>query len=302
MSLYMVSSLSWLSGNMSMSSSCMLGMWLCLLGYVLLVSGGNLGTILGIFSVGLGSAFWLSMWSISLLLVSSLIGFMVIVWLFRFFSAPGIASVNAWDVMSVSALSLLCMCAAFSGDSMSVGTLSLPSFVYLSSVLSSIVWLSLLCLMVWMATLLLVHMCTKVMYYSVRMSICVMSYLLFDGILLLILGVILCLVPILLRRWMSMYSEVTGSIREMIYRWTGDVYECGITSTGSSRHDLGMSSELGLGMIRLLSYVYLFLLLDLEASVMLVGFYGGCLPFYLLCFMSCVVLSLGCELSKDPLF
>jgi hypothetical protein len=140
----------------------------------------------------------------------------------------------------------------------------------------------------------------KVLYFSVRLTLGSLPYLFLDALLLLVLGVLLAGVPVFLRKSLSLYSNAPMSVRETVYRWTSDVYECGIsgTSTGS---EMSLVGDMGLGMVRLLSYVYLFLLLDLEAGVMLIGFYGGCLPAYLVLFLFCVMLSLGCELSKDPL-
>jgi hypothetical protein len=139
----------------------------------------------------------------------------------------------------------------------------------------------------------------KVLNFNVRLS--VISFIFFDIGLLLVLGLILCGVPIFLRKFLVLFNHTGVGLREQIFRWSSDIYECGITSS-SVGLDFNISSDLGLGMIRFLCYVYLFLLLDLEACIMIVGFYGSCLPFYLLIFISCVLLSLCCELSKVPLY
>jgi len=178
---------------------------------------------------------------------------------------------------------------------------SSSSFTYLSSILFSIYWLSILCLLVWLATMLLIHMSSKVLCYNLRYSLGLLNYILLDGFLLLFLGVLLCSFPVIVRKCLSFNtSYLSSNIRELSFRWTSDIYECGITTTNSS-FDEDVVSDLNMGMVRLLSFIYLFLLLDLEASVMLVGFYGGCLSIYLIFFMLCVLLSLACELAKDPI-
>jgi len=280
------------------------GLLLIFLGVSMFKRLGGFWVILGFLSVGIGSAFWLSIWSISLLLIVSLLGFSVILWLLRYFtSSSDLYSTTVFSAVGFFLCRFFVNCVFISGffnitDSV---LCSSSSFTYLSSILFSIYWLSILCLLVWLATMLLIHMSSKVLCYNLRYSLGLLNYILLDGFLLLFLGVLLCSFPVIVRKCLSFNtSYLSSNIRELSFRWTSDIYECGITTTNSS-FDEDVVSDLNMGMVRLLSFIYLFLLLDLEASVMLVGFYGGCLSIYLIFFMLCVLLSLACELAKDPI-
>jgi len=262
--------------------------------------------VLGFLFIGIGSSLWLSIWSLSLLLVVSLVGFSIILWLLRYFTMSKDLSFSGSKFTTISLLFIsrfLVNCTAYMGFFNTTGSVwfSSSSFTYLSSILFSVYWLCLLCLLVWLATMLLIHMSTKVLYYNLFLSISLINYLIIDAFLLLILGISLCLFPIFMRKCLSFHSSYSNAnIRELIFRWTSDTYECGISTTNTG-FDEDMINDMNMGMLRLLSFVYLFLLLDLEASILLVSFYGGCIPIYILFFIFCVLLSLACELSKDPI-
>lgn len=111
-------------------------------------------------------------------------------------------------------------------------------------------------------------------------------------IILIIISILLSYLPQILR--FNYYNK---------YRWSTDVYEVGISVPGSS-YSIGLYSQYtdsNMGSIRILPFLFLFLLLDLESCIVLIGLLGHCQYFYFLIFLFILIFTLANELDKDPI-
>lgn len=126
------------------------------------------------------------------------------------------------------------------------------------------------------------------------------GFLLADFFLLFLIGAALCFLPALIRfAFDAISGQIEGkkpfSVREMPQRWTCDVYEVGISTPGTSSPSFlfDKSSPSEGACFRFLAYVFLFLLLDLEASLFLPLLLSNGHVFLLLGFFAFLLLSFG---------
>mmetsp|Transcript_48457 Transcript_48457/g.86272 ORF Transcript_48457/g.86272 Transcript_48457/m.86272 type:complete len:262 (-) Transcript_48457:76-861(-) len=243
---------------------------------------------------------------IPLILLSSLLGLVMILFLLRYGSESGSDNDDV-DLYDFCVIIFLILWLTFINNTMiSSNNNSLISLLNFSIILESSLWISLLFAIVFIATLLLIHLSTKVMYFSINPYFnSIIAFWLTDMLILGLIGTALCFLPAILRWYLNRASgKVTGKRwREEVYRWTSDVYEVGISVPGTSLPSglFGKNGESESGSLRFLAFVYLFLLLDLESCIVIVGFLGYCQIYWMLLFLLVLLLSLGCELSKDPL-
>ena len=280
-----------------------------LLSYILIILPGSVRTIFGLMLVAVSISLNLinyGMLFIPLILLSSLLGLVMILFLLRYGSESGSDNddIDLYDLFVI--IFLISWLIFINNDSININNSSLISLLNFSIILESSLWISLLFAIVFIATLLLIHLSTKVMYFSINPYFTsIIAFWLTDMLVLIVIGTALCFLPAMLRWYLNRASgKVTGKKwREEVYRWTSDVYEVGISVPGTSLPSglFGKNGESESGSLRFLAFVYLFLLLDLESCIVIVGFLGYCQIFWMLLFLFVLLLSLGCELSKDPL-
>lgn len=297
------------SNIINIEGSCII---LLILGYILLLVPGSVRSIFGLIVITFSISFELCIYGmlfIPLIFLSSLLGLVMILFLLRYGSSSSYEEndIDLFDFLLFFFLFLIFPFFSSTSSSISFFSSNNISLLYFGIILDSSLLVSFLFAIVFIATLLLIHLSSKILYFNISSSsfFSLISFWFCDAFILFFIGLFLCYLPAFLRWFFSRSSgNVSGSRwRENVFRWSSDVYEVGISVPGPSLPSslFGKNGDSEAGSFRFLAFVYLFLLLDLESCIALPIIFGFGQLFFGLLFFLILLLSTSCELSLGPL-
>ena len=270
---------------------------LLIFGAILFFLPGSFRGILGFMTTAAAISLYLiskGLIYVGFILLASLVGLVMLLMLLEH-SSINLSTDDGNQIPEVLAASCLVLQVLCQSTSMNMS--HSYEVLRLAILFESALGLLLLSLFVFLATLCCVHIAIKQHQHNAIKGL--IDLWTEDFCILAAISSFLCTLPSLIRLALQSGEHHEKTWIEEVHRWSSDVYEVGISVPGASLPAMlyGQNSDQQAGSYKFMPYLFLFLLLDLESSIVIPLVQSTAHPFLPLLFLACLLFSLACELT-----